>query len=263
MEARQYVSQLGIDVKKVEEIQRRYAAEASSEVARAIHATEEAPYVDIDPAAVPTPAHNPWEWRKPPYEAQGGSQWSNGTRGTRTVSHTENRVTGQLTSYSTMRISGADDSDNSNTTAYSEFRFWFRMPAAGLIEVWLYMQSIECSYSGWLGEEWGVSDASIQQHLRPYLWILNPAGSYPKFSSLLNYLRGDDPGSWSAIIAPTGAFRYAHLFSPAVYAAGQWVLCGVGIRNDNYFWVNDMSCEDWISSDWFFQQVAVRSTGAP
>ena len=136
-------------------------------------------------------------------------------------------------------------------------------PVARAPARWIYMQSIACVYQGYLGEEWGVSDADIQQMLRPYLWILTPSGNYPTYATLLSYRRGDDPGNWYETVAPTGEFRYAHLFSPGAYAGGQWVLCGVGIRNDNYFWVNDMSCNDSISSDWFIQQVAVRSTGAP
>ncbi len=262
MEAKQFVNRLGIDTRKIEEVQKKYIAEARSAVERAMRAREEAPYVEITPADAPTPSHNPWEWKSPPYVGQWGTQWYYGTRGTRWASHFESRITGEINCWSGMNISGADDSDTTYTNGYSEVQFWFRMPAAGLVEVWVYLQAIDTPYGGCLEDEWGFSDADIQQRSRPYLWILSPFGS-PRYNTLLDYRRGEDEGCWSGSITGAGNFRYAHLFSLDSYAAGQWVLCGVGVHDYNYFWVNDMSCHTNMTSRWFVKNVAVRSTGAP
>jgi hypothetical protein len=160
-----------------------------------------------------------------------------------------------------MSIYGADDSDYTYTGAFSELQFWFRMPNAGMVEVWLYLQAIDTAYGGCLDDEWGFSDANIQQTSRPYLSIISPYGD-TRYSTLLDYRRGEDEGCWGRIIATGGQYRYAHLFSLNSYAAGQWVLCGVGINDYNYVWVNDMSFNTYLTSRWFLRDVAVRSTGA-
>ncbi len=261
-EAKQSIGRLGIEAKKIKKIQKKYVDEAETVVERALQGREEAPYVDMSPAEAPTPSHNPWAWRSPPYSSQWGTAWSYGTRGWRCVSHYENRLTGAINCWSCMDIHGADDSDYTYTNAYSELRFWFKMPAAGMVEVWLYLQSVNTPYGGCLSDEWGWSDAYIQQRSRPYLWIICPY-SGRRFCTLLNYRRGEYEGCWAGTIAAAGYYRYAHLFSLDTYAAGQWVFCGVGIHDYNYFWVNDMSCNTHMTSRWFLRYVAVRSTGAP
>lgn len=261
-DVKQTVGRLGIDAKKIEAIQKKYISEARSEIERAFLAREEAPYVEVSPGEAPTRSHNPWQWRSAPYDGQWGTQGSDGTRGTRWVSHFENRLTGEINCWSSMNISGADDSDFTTTTAYSELQFWFQMPAAGLVEVWLYLQAIDTPWGGCLEDEWGISDADIQQRSQPYLWVISPFGN-PRYGTLLDYRRGEDEGCWGGTIASGGDYRYAHLFSYDSYAAGQWILCGVGILDYNYFWVDDETCNTYLTNRWFLRDVAVRSTGAP
>lgn len=261
-EARRFIAQLGVDARKIEQVQKKYLAEARAAVEDAMGARDVAPYVAISPDETPTPQHNPWQWRSAPYAGQWGTQGSYGTRGTRAVWHSEDRITGEIACWSNMNVAGADDSDTTYTDAYSELQFWFQMPAAGLVEVWLYLQAIDTPYGGCLSDEWGLSDANIQELSRPYLWVLSPLGT-PRYGTLLDYRRGEDEGCWSGTIATAGAYRYAHLFSLDSYAAGQWVLCGVGIHDYSYFWVNDMTCHTNMTSRWFLKNVAVRSTGAP
>lgn len=261
-DAKQTIQELDIDAMKIEKIQKKYLAEAEAKVEEALMGNVEAPYVELSSAEAPSPSHNPWEWRSAPYNNDWGTQWSAGSRGTRWVSHIENRLTGEINCWSSMSIVGADDSDYTYTNAYSELQFWFRMPAAGLVEVWLYLQAIHTPYGGCLSDEWGFSDANIRERSRPYLWILSPYGS-PRYGTLLDYQRGENDGCWSGNIAWGGNYRYAHLFSLDSYTGGQWVLCGVGIHDYNYFWVNDMSCNTHMTSRWFLSSVAVRSTGAP
>jgi hypothetical protein len=262
MEGRRFVESLSIDTKRIEEVQKRFLTQAQSAVEGAFRGGEDAPYVETSPGEVPTRSHNPWEWRNPPYTGQWGTGSSFGTRGSRSVSHFESSITGEIDCWSSQSIYGADDSDTTYTNAYSEVQFWFRMPAAGLVEVWLYLQAIDTPYGGCLDDEWGFSDADILERSRPYLWILSPFGS-PRYGTLLEYHRGEDEGCWSNTTAKAGEYRYPHLFSFDSYAAQQYVLCGVGIQDYNYFWVNDMSCRTNVTSRWFLKDVAVRSTGAP
>jgi len=261
-EAKQIVNQFGIDTKKIERIQKKYSAEAQSAVERAFMADEEAPYVEVSPANAPTRIHNPWKWFSPPFFSGFGVSFGSGTRGTRSVSHFENAQTGEINCLSDTNIVGADDSDTNQTMAYSELDFWFTMPKAGLVEVWIYLQAIDTPYGGGLNDEWGFSGAIVQQRSRPYLTIMAPFGSV-RFGTMLDYVRGEQEGFWGSTLASPGDNRYVHLFSLDSYAAGDQLLCGVGIQDYNYVWVNDMSCFTHMTTRWFVQDVAVRSTGAP
>ena len=138
------------------------------------------------------------------------------------------------------------------------------MPATGLIEVWGYFQAIQDEFSGCLSDEWGVSDAGIQQLSRPYLRTISPSEAW-RYGVFLDYRRGENEGCWSGKInnAQPGEFRYPYLFSMQSYAAGQWVYLAIGVHDFNYFWVNDMSCSANLTSRWFVKNIAVRSTGAP
>lgn len=281
-EVKQTVSQLGIDTTRIGEIQEGYIAEAQSAVEETLRAREAAPYVEVSSDEAPSLSSNPWEWRSAPYIGQWGYEWDDGSVGgpgtdgfnliwqppappwypfERLHSHSEDRLTGGLSCMSRMSLYGSDG-EFGYTDVYSELQFWFKMPAAGLVEVWLYLQAIDTPWGGWLADEWGFSDANIEQISRPYLWIIAPLDK-PRYGTLLDYRRGEDEGQWGTVIAGGGQYRYAHLFSLDAYSAGQWVLCGVGLHDFNYFWVDDMSLEMSATNRWFLKNVAVRSTGAP
>jgi hypothetical protein len=135
------------------------------------------------------------------------------------------------------------------------------MPAAGLVEVWVWYQDIDTDYAGHLWDESGCSDASVQQLSRAYLWTID---STERYSTIVDYRRGESEGGW-AVGGPTGSgvILPKHFFSHETYAAGERVYVAAGIRDMNYFWVDDMSCRSIMHSNWFVHHVAVRSTGAP
>lgn len=261
-EAREFVAGLDIDLANLKRIQKQYAAQAQLAIEQAMQSEKEAPYVDISSAEVPKLTNNPWRWYYPTYAGAWGTTGWDGSGGSRSVSHAENAATGEIGSWSSMGLHDADDSDYSYTNALSEIWIWFQMPAAGLVEAWVYLQATNTPYGGCLSDEWGFSDASIQQLTRPYLEVINPAGGR-RYGTLLDYRRGEDEGCWASFIATGGDYRYAHLYSMESYAAGQWVLMAIGVHDYNYFWVNDMSCDSYLTSRWFVRQIAVRSTGAP
>jgi len=220
-EAQKFLRSSDVDARRIEDIQKKYVAEAQSSVERALRGLEEAPYVDTTDAEAPSPSHNPWAWRSPPHSSQWGTQWSYGTGGWRSVSHFESRITGEVDCWSAQAISGADDSDVSYTTAFSELQFWFQMPAAGLVEVWLFLQAIDTPYGGCLQDEWGFSDAGIQERSRPYLWILSPFGS-PRYGTLLDYSRerSKDAGRPPSLLPASSDMRTSSRSTPTALASG-------------------------------------------
>ncbi|HEX9914767.1 MAG TPA: hypothetical protein VGB32_07600 [Candidatus Bathyarchaeia archaeon] len=262
--SQEYVATLGVDLKKVEGIQKDYIKRSGEALRQQLEPKEEAPYVILDPKETPKETHNPWAWMYPPYVDEWGTQWSYGTRGGRWVSHYENRYTGQIGNQNQMWLYGSDDSDYGYTNGMSEVWVWYRMPAAGMVEAWLYLQCIDSRYGGCMDDEWGWSDIDVYQRSKPYMEVFYPAGGR-RYGTLLDFHMGECDCCWSGRVANAypGDFRYSHLFSTQSYAANQWLLIAFGIHDYNYFWTNDMSCDTYMLNNWFMHHLAIRSTGAP
>lgn len=127
------------------------------------------------------------------------------------------------------------------------------------------MQSIDNRFNGCLDDEFGFSDADVQQLSRAYLQVASPGWGPLRCVTLTNYRRGESEGCWSGRICNVdpGDRKWVQLFSSDTYPAGQWVVVAVGIHDSNYFWVNDMSCDAAMSNRWFVRHIVLRSTGAP
>jgi hypothetical protein len=259
-----FIASLDVDKKRIESVLKDYVKKSSSTFDKYLHPKEEAPYVITDATKVPKQTHNPWMWKYPPYSDEWGTYWSSGTRGGRWVSHYENRYTGQIGTQSQIYIHGADDSDWAYTNALSEVWVWYKMPVAGMVEAWLYLQNIDGYYNGCEDDEWGWSNADIKQQSWPYMEVFYPQGGR-RYGNLLDFHIGECDCCWSGKVAYAnpGDFRYAHLFSTKSYAANQWLLIAFGIHDYNNVWVNDMSVDLAMTNRWFMHHLAIRSTGAP
>lgn len=257
-----FIESLDIDTKKIIDIRKRYIENVQELVKKWSVSEKETAEVYTSPAKAPKPTNNPWTWKHPPYSAEYGKTWAYGSRGSRWAKHAENHQTGSVECWSTMSLYGADNSDFSYTKAWSEIRIWFKMPAAGLIEAWVYLQSIGATYTGGLWDEFGCSDAFAFQESSLYLWAIYPFG-VPRYGNLMHYKRGGNEGDWTLPTPKPGDFRYVHFFSQESYAAGQWVLLAIGLFDWNHFWVDDMSLGSTMVSRWMVHHLALRSTGAP
>lgn len=264
-DSREFLSSLRIDRNSVKRMQQDYIGRARAAIEAGMHAQATVPYVLVSPAEAPKLTNNPWTWFSPPYLNQWRSATWDGSGGTRWVVTSENRVAGEIGVQSSMSLHGADDSDYSYTNAQSELWVPYRMPAAGLIEAWAELQSIDNRYGGCLDDEFGFSDASIQQLSRSYMQVASPGWGALRYGTLTDYRRGESDGCWSGSICNVvaGSIKWIQLFSADSYAANQWVTVAVGVHDYNYFWVNDMSCDAAMTNRWFIRRIAMRSTGAP
>lgn len=265
-DSREFLSNLRVDLNNIKRMQQDYIDRAQAVVEAGTRDQTTVPYVLVSPTEVPKQTSNPWAWFYPPYRNRWNWRGWDGSGGSRSVVTTEDSVTGEIGIQSSMRLHGADDSDYSYTNALSEI--WvsaYRMPAAGLIEVWAELQSIDNRYSGCLDDEFGFSDASIQQQSRAYIQVATPAWGERRYGTLTDYHRGESEGCWSGSICNVvaGSLKWVQLFSADSYAANQLVTVAIGIHDYNYFWVNDMSCDAAMTNRWFIRRIAMRSTGAP
>jgi hypothetical protein len=128
------------------------------------------------------------------------------------------------------------------------------MPATGQIDAWSYVECVGSSYSGQLLDDWGWSDADIEQTSRYFMSVGSPTETPTTFEranyNLLDYYRGEDEGQWNGIIAEPGLYQYPHFVSSRPYAAGEWVLIVAGINDIQSLLVNDMEAFGDISSSW-------------
>lgn len=259
-----FINTLKVDKDKVKKTHKDYIGKSDEILNKYLEPKEKAPYVTVDHKDLPKKTDNPWRWYHPPYYDEWGTTWHSGSRGGRWATHYENRYSGQIETRSHLWLYGADDSDYGYSKGYSEIHVWYQMPAAGIIEAWLYLQNIYGNYNGCMDDEWGWSDANIYQRSKPYMKVYYPKYGI-RYGTLLNFHVGECDCCWAGKVAwaDPGDFRYSHLLSPHSFAAGAWVKLAFGIYDYNYFWVNDMSVNLSMTNRWFLHHLAIKLSGAP
>jgi hypothetical protein len=268
-ETRQFITSLGNDFKNVKNVQKKYEAQATLAVKKAMNTTESAPYVDVNSPDLEELTDTPWTFRTPPYDGASGYELKDyygfgGHSDELAVSHFENASTAEIGCNSFIGIDYAYSEEDSYclTTAASDVWVSFLMPATGLVEVYVDLQSIETTYHGFIRDGFGFSDISVRQESKAYLEEIPPEGQplERRYETLLDW-GTDHERSWSGDVAWPGDYLYPHLFSMYSYAAGQWVMLKIGIEDKNYVKMNDMSCYSYLTNRWFVSKVALRSSG--
>ncbi len=253
---------MGIDSHNVKNIQNKYDAQSRSAVEKVMNITT-TPYAHTTSTEKPEQTSmEEWTVKKPPYDSSWGSAWSLGTDGIRVVEHLEDPYTTELSCDSYMELSGASNQEWNATYARSEILVWFQMPTTGYIKAKIYLYCRETPYSGSLEDELGFSDAQVEQKSWCYLGTSKPqSGKFTEAPLLQHFKQTDDEGSWSGNYLPSGTrieipVKYEH----EVFGAGQNILVGIGIRDDNYIKVNDMSYNTSMTSQWYLTEVWLTST---
>lgn len=261
--SRKFLKKIRFDMARASKLRGDFHTQFDEVVSKAIGRPEEPNYMLL-PEMVPEEIHNPWKIYRPPYPAGYQYCWKNKSDEPNwpycyTHLHT---AAGQLGSYSHIHVSGADDSDYAYARCRTAMRFWYYLPVAGMVEIYMRMQSIHTPYSGWLSDEWGWSDSACDQESYAYLRVLYPAPKAPRKSTILDYRRTGTDASWSRDVVPDGyCCRWPHFFSADAYPGGTWLRLEVGIDDWNRFWSNDVSICSRMNLKWFLSRVYVRSTG--
>jgi hypothetical protein len=268
-EKREFITSLGNDFENVKKVQKKYRAQATSAVEKAMNIVEPAPYVDVKSPDF----DNTWTFRTPPYDGSSGYELKDyaGFQGNSTelaVSHFEDASTAEIGCKSFIRIGMAwahEEDPYGHTTAGSDVWVSFLMPTTGLAEVYVFLQSIETTYDGYIKDEFGFSGVEMKQESKAYLEILPPAaqaaaGDEKRYQTLLDYRKSYEH-EWSSVVTWPGDYLYPHLYSMHPYAAGETVVLKIGVEDQNYVRLNDMTCFSNLTNRWFVSKVAIRSTG--
>lgn len=146
--------------------------------------------------------------------------------------------------------------------------FWYRMPAAGLLEAWIELEAVQdFTISNMRWEyifPWSFPSgaANINAYVtlkadgpRPgewqRAWVDSYGQSFPR------------PGSGDSVYYPPGSRHYFHLFSDQVFDAGTWVLVQVGSLTTNSCRTNQIYATSDAIYRWRVVTAQVHSTGEP
>lgn len=261
-QSRSYLDEIGFDDRAALKLRGKYEAKIRNATAKYLQLPEEPNWV-VPPEQVPDDVHNPWAVYGPPYP---GWAWSyNWNRSDEprnpTFSRYLNSSSGELGSYTSIAVAGADNSDYSSVRYRTGVRFWYRIPATGLVEVWMRMQAIHTPYSGWHSDEWGFSGVGTDQESHATLQVISPGPGATRKATILDYRRTGTNANWSREVSQAPTQRWAHLYSLGSFAEGTWLLLETGTEEWNHFWSNDVSVGSYMTQRWFLQNVYVRSTG--
>jgi hypothetical protein len=216
------------------------------------------------PQSIRTRQTNPWSFFRPPY---GWSWWFDGS-----LSGFEFIPTlfldagiGLVGNNSHIRDGDASDNDYAHMKYATAVNFWYQMPAAGLIEVWIEGQSVASHHHLSLWDEWGWSDSSVNQH--DYLTLRASVGGSASALQLAEMswfsTSGYTEGYWDNHYLTDGATYWANLRSDpgVIIPAGAWVLVEVGMLNFHSSFSNDVGVYSTMDFSWIIKSVAVHSTG--
>lgn len=260
-EACEFINNLGVDSNNVKNVQKKYLAQSQSAIEKTmkIIAAPDAPGTSTEISKLTD--SSAWTMKKPPYDSSWGSEFREGFGGTRYMSHHENKLTGEIKCESMMEEYDVDIFGGwSRTDCYSEILIWYQMPADGLIEAWFSLLCLDTPYSGWIGDEVGLSDAYIEQRSACYLGISQPQSGERVFGDYLYSTRFTDGWdlSWSGNVAQPGERKYFQLlYTPRRFAAGEWVLVAIGIHDLHYVRPANMSYDLIMRNHWIVEEVGL------
>jgi hypothetical protein len=267
-EANEFIKGLGINPNDVKSILRKYREESRSVIEKTrttakLLDADHVPPTDVVVEQEPSP----WKYIYPPYWYIAGDRWNShggdALFGSPYVVHFENHKTGEISCHSQLLIHNPGDHAWYSSAVTSAVLIIFQMPASGRLDAWSYLECVGSIYSGQLLDEFGWSDADVEQTSRYFMSVGSPTETPTTFEranyNLLDYYRGEDEGQWNGIMAQPGQYKYPHFVSSRSYQAGEWVLMATGIKDTQSLVVNDMEAFADISSSWIVRKLAISA----
>jgi hypothetical protein len=211
------------------------------------------------PAAIRTGKTNPWTIETPGYD-WGGWWYKGWVRGFAFIPTVFlNRHAGYIGNSNYLKDSSASDWDDACVDFETSIGMWYKMPSAGIIEVYVEAQPSWNQHYCSLYNEWGWSDSAVYQ----YHYITLQVGSGSRAHSRASYWweNGYASGHWDNRYLTNGATYWFHLYSTGAYAKGAWVFPSIGVLTHHFCFANDVSVYSEMDFRWFIKRVFLRSTG--
>lgn len=180
-------------------------------------------------------------------------------------SYVMNATTGLVGGSSILENSNASDWDSAVTEYDTMVGFYYQMPATGLLEVWIEVQSSLSKNHLNLKDEFGWSDASAYQVNYLVMTAFSASQtSEPKLCEMSRFdVEDETDGFWNLSPLTDGNTYWAHLFSSVPFEEGENVMVLVGTRNFHSSISNDVEVNSVMEFNWFIRSVYLNSTGTP
>lgn len=167
--------------------------------------------------------------------------------------------TGSLGNVSQLEVWDADDWDRAHATYRSLFGFWYKMPQAGRLSVWITAQPTYSLHNCYLENEWGWSDSWTTHEHSFFLGL--PQIKVPEEWRVVAsswFEDGYTEGYWSVDWYPDKTASYFfNLQSGAQFQKDEWVWFWTGIQTRVEMWVNDVSGLSNAGFRWLIKQISV------
>jgi hypothetical protein len=213
---------------------------------------------DDVPATIRKRRTNPWTVMAPPFDGWAWNYygWRDGFKFTPTLYL--DHAGGFMGNRNYLYDSDAGDWDDAFIAYHTQVGFWYKMPKAGILEVWVEARPTEAQHYCSLYDEWGWSGSSVYQYNYITLQVNN--GSLRQSRSSYWWESGYTDGYWNnrylTINPPTSYWH--HLYSMESYAKDAWVFVKIGSRSTNSTYANDVRTYSEIDFRWFARSVQLR-----
>ncbi len=266
-ESERYLKELGIDQNELRSLSQR-TIERLQELRPPRPVRDGRPIMIVSEPDVPPEIlehkTNPWTVVGPPY---GWSWWYDGSAYGFSFTPTLHldAGTGFVGNDTYVEDSDAGDADYAYVKYSTAVSFWYRMPTAGLVEVWIEAVSNWSHHRVALWDEFGWSDSMVNQH--DYLTLKASVGGSESELQLAEMSWFHEDGNtdvyWDNHYLTDGTKYWANLISDpnVIIPAGSLVLVEVGALNWNSDFANDVSVHSSLDFAWTINHVQVHSTG--
>lgn len=258
-EANKFVKSLGINVNDFKSILSKYQEESKSaiEKTRTVEGSLRLDVSPIPPDVVHPDLVSPWYDFHPPYLNGGcfGEAYAVHSGDAEHFSpytyHYESNLTGEISCTTQNVIYNAGDYAHQYTVGSSMIWFYFQMPESGRLNILTQVQCLESSYSGFLNNWFGYSDATTMQTSRYFMTAGESIDGDEAYFQLLDYSRHtDDDVEWGDNMVTPGEYRVFNLVSHGSFSAGQWVPIKAGILDYQDATLDDMGFIGEIKNSW-------------
>jgi len=258
--AHKYLASKKIDINKLRQLNQASRQSMARLIKPPIDMLKKKPVVILKPEQVPLSIRsgktNPWTIKTPPFD---GWSWSyNGYVAGFDFTPTLylDHLAGFMGNSNYLRDSSAGDFDYGYITYDSQISIWYKMPSAGILEVYVEaLPTVNQHYCS-LYDEWGWSDSSVYQ--RNYITLQVNGGSMKTSQASYWYEYGYTNGHWNNSYLQNASPYWYHIYSAEAYAKDQWVLPRIGSRTWNSCIANDVSTYSQLDFRWFINRVFIR-----
>jgi len=204
-----------------------------------------------------------WTTFRPPYQAAYAwvsDEWLRGFwKASSVPDHWYDRFSGLVGNINFIIDMDADDYDIGIYDYDTYVTLWYKMPSAGLLEMYIEGQVGSCNHFISLEDEFGVSNAIARQSCYFFMQATGSQRSKVIRATASTLTKSGTDVKASISLTP-GSIIWGHLYSDVPFRKDEWVYIRAGIQTHNDCFANDVEVQSMISCKWCLKSIWTRST---